>query len=139
METSHLLGLMDKIEGVTYLGRSAENDVVANQSSVSRVHALVAKDVLGFLYISDLKSQNGTYVNGKRIDSNYRLQADDEVILGSLDGAHSVFKVVKNTVLNEHNIAVNTYELEAVSGVETKEDQLAREQQKLKKQNENNY
>ena len=133
METSPFLDVMDKVEGVTYLGRDADNDIVANQGSVSRVHALVAKDSLGFLYISDLKSSNGTYVNGNRIDSNYRLSGGDEIILGSLNGSHSVLKVVAKKELNEHKIEVETYELEAVSGVQSEEVKAAKEAEKVEK------
>ena len=43
------------------------------------------------LYIEDLNSTNGVYVNNERIEEKYKLIADDEVKIGSV-----IFKVLKS-------------------------------------------
>ena len=42
------------------------------------------------LYVEDLNSTNGVYVNNERIEAKYKLIADDEVKIGS-----AIFKVLK--------------------------------------------
>ncbi len=64
------------------IGRSPDNDVVIDDASVSRKHAvLVLKN--GNRIIRDLESTNGTFVNGKRITSA-RISARDKIQLGSV-------------------------------------------------------
>ena len=43
------------------------------------------------LYVEDLNSTNGVYVNNERIEEKYKLIADDEVKIGS-----AIFKVLKS-------------------------------------------
>ena len=43
------------------------------------------------LYIEDLNSTNGIYVNGERIEERLSLLADDEIKIGS-----AIFKVLKS-------------------------------------------
>jgi len=64
------------------LGRRASNEVCIPDRSVSAAHARVSVDV-GTLWIEDLNSTNGTYVNGQLI-SRRQLDAGDEVILGKV-------------------------------------------------------
>lgn len=49
------------------IGRSADADVILLDEKVSRVHCGI-RFWDGAFYIKDLKSKNGTFVNGKRID-----------------------------------------------------------------------
>ncbi len=65
------------------IGRSPENQVVLSETSVSRSHCLV-EIIDGACWITDLRSSNGTLVNGKRITMPTRLQAKDRVQLGIL-------------------------------------------------------
>jgi ABC-type amino acid transport substrate-binding protein len=63
------------------LGRHRNNDIVINDPKCSSFHARIDRTQEGFTVI-DLKSRNGTYVNGKRIDE-LRLKTGDEVRVGT--------------------------------------------------------
>ena len=72
----------------TTLGRHKNNDVVVSDPKVSSFHARIDKTQEGHVIV-DLKSRNGTFVNGKRADSAL-LKTGDEVRLGT---ARLVYKV----------------------------------------------
>ncbi len=64
------------------LGRSSKADMHVNDVGISRQHAQLisyGEDV----FIEDLKSANGTYLNGNRIDRRQQLQDGDKITLGS--------------------------------------------------------
>ncbi len=67
------------------LGRSQENTVRFSDLSVSRRHAALIADPLGEIWLTDLGSTNGTYLNDGRVASHvpHRLQDGDRVRLGS--------------------------------------------------------
>jgi diguanylate cyclase (GGDEF)-like protein len=69
----------------TLLGRSTECTFQFYDGTVSRRHALVSIDTRGEVYLCDLGSTNGSFVNGKRIGSNrpVRLQDGDRFQLGT--------------------------------------------------------
>ncbi len=50
------------------VGRDPSNDLELQDPSVSAHHAVIHMDDTGLLCVSDLRSSNGTYVNGERID-----------------------------------------------------------------------
>lgn len=62
------------------IGRKASNDIVINFPSVSAEHACVITR-RGESYIEDLRSTNGTRVNGELITKHY-LQPGDEIVIG---------------------------------------------------------
>ena len=62
------------------IGRSPDAEVFLDDVTVSRNHALLVRRADG-LYIDDLGSLNGTYVNRKRIES-HRLADGDELQVG---------------------------------------------------------
>jgi pSer/pThr/pTyr-binding forkhead associated (FHA) protein len=64
----------------TRIGRSPEAEVFLDDVTVSRNHALLVRRRDG-IYIDDLGSLNGTYVNRKRIES-HKLQDGDELQVG---------------------------------------------------------
>ena len=76
------------------VGRGSDNDVVLGSKQVSRNHALLSV-LNGELYVKDLESSNGTFVNDSRIESNKTklLNHDDTVAFASF-----AFKVAKNTI-----------------------------------------
>ncbi len=62
------------------IGRSPDAEVFLDDVTVSRNHALIVRRRDG-LYVDDLGSLNGTYVNRHRIDS-HRLADGDELQVG---------------------------------------------------------
>jgi len=62
------------------IGRRPESDVFLDDVTVSRDHALIVRRG-GDVFLDDLGSLNGTYVNRRRIDS-HRLEDGDEVQIG---------------------------------------------------------
>jgi hypothetical protein len=66
----------DRIE----IGRSPESDVFLDDVTVSRSHATLVKDEVGYT-IEDGGSLNGTYVNRRRVE-RARLEDGDEVQIG---------------------------------------------------------
>jgi hypothetical protein len=77
------------LTGDTYtLGRHKNNDITVADPKVSSFHARIDRGSEGYMLV-DLKSRNGTYLNGKRIESG-RLKTGDEVRLGA---ARLLYKV----------------------------------------------
>jgi len=64
----------------TGIGRSPDAEVFLDDVTVSRNHALIVRRKDG-LYIDDLGSLNGTYVNRRRIESQ-KLADGDEIQIG---------------------------------------------------------
>lgn len=72
---------------VTMIGRASFNDVVAEDTAVSRQHARIQKDSAGH-WIIDSGSANGTYVNGERLGTEPQLLRHLDLIeLGSTGAA----------------------------------------------------
>lgn len=70
------------------VGRGSDNDVVLGSKEVSRNHALLS--ILNDeLYVKDLASSNGTFVNNERIESNQSklLQLNDSLSFASFSFA----------------------------------------------------
>ena len=83
-------GSVVPIRGIITLGRKPENTIVLTEPFVSGNHAKIyAKN--NNLYVEDLNSTNGVYVNNERIQEKYKLVADDEVKIGS-----AIVKVLKS-------------------------------------------
>jgi DNA-binding winged helix-turn-helix (wHTH) protein len=76
-------------EGECLVGRASECTVCLESSTVSRHHARL-KVTGDQAVLEDLDSKNGTFVNGRRIDSATPLSQDDRVRFGSLDLAFRV-------------------------------------------------
>ena len=72
------------------IGRGPENDLILNDSRVSRAHAWVIREPAA-LVIEDLDSLHGTWVNGSRIQKATALRPGDAVHFGFEDSYHLVF------------------------------------------------
>ena len=70
------------VEGGT-IGRSADNDIVLPDKSVSRRHAAITRSSDGGFYLRDLQSQNGTYVDDHRV-VEYLLSDGNKIEFGDL-------------------------------------------------------
>ncbi len=67
----------------TTLGRRAENDVVFNNPVVSGAHCVFELHGLADVYVEDLHSTNGTYINGKMIKARQLLHDGDVLMIGN--------------------------------------------------------
>lgn len=86
-------------------GRAFDNTVHIDDVSVSRHHAVI-KWKKGLMYITDLKSTNGTFVNSEKVEDNffYELNYMDEVKIGNV-----TFKV-----LDEESVIGKNFESQNV-------------------------
>lgn len=79
------------VEGSTSIGRGQANDIVLEDKSVSKRHAIITfqlmKDGESRVQIADLHSTNGTIVNGHRI-SYQTLEDGDQLSIGTVQGAY---------------------------------------------------
>lgn len=69
---------------VITVGRSSQNNVVINNDiNVSRVHCQIIQYDTGGFGIADFGSTNGTFVNGRKITGEVRLNWNDTVQIGN--------------------------------------------------------
>lgn len=66
------------------LGRSRGCGIVLADPCISRVHALVAVRS-GRVYVQDLRSSNGTFVDGERISGEREITEGDRISIGNYD------------------------------------------------------
>ena len=69
---------------VRTLGRATAADFVVNAALVSRVHCRLTALPDGGLEVRDLDSTNGTFVNGKRVETA-RLAPGDRIQVGRVE------------------------------------------------------
>lgn len=97
--------------GKTTFGRSKENDIVVRPSSVSAFHAEILKGDDGVVRIEDLKSQNGTYVNGEKIKKAV-LKDGDNIKMGAIrlvfeapqDDTQGVKSLMRKSEIERNNL-----------------------------------
>jgi len=77
-------GVLELTKAVTTLGRGNANDLVLNDASVSRFHAVVKLHEDAVL-VADRGSTNGVVVNGERIEQERELQNGDVMHLGQYE------------------------------------------------------
>ena len=64
------------------IGRDPKNDIILEDDGISRHHATIVVDGWGKARVVDKDSTNGTFCNGRRVDSQ-QLEAGDKIQLGS--------------------------------------------------------
>jgi len=79
------------------IGRDSANSIVLPDVSVSSKHARIVKSPDGFT-IEDLKSRNGTFVNGERVTETRALEDNDVVRFGRVV---LTFNVATETIAGE--------------------------------------
>jgi len=63
------------------VGRASDNELMLNDSSVSKIHAALLMSSEGTLLVADTGSTNGTFINGRRIAyGESRLIEDGDVV-----------------------------------------------------------
>lgn len=90
-------GESHSIIGNMVIGRESDCGICLNYKKISRYHAKVHIASNG-LFISDLQSSNGTFVNGKRVTSPVLIEVGDEIQFG--DQRYRL-TTVSNTVDND--------------------------------------
>ncbi|HJU68826.1 MAG TPA: FHA domain-containing protein [Gemmatimonadaceae bacterium] len=87
---------------LAHVGRGAHNDVVLPDESVSDAHAKLQKREAGW-YVVDMGSTNGTYVGGRRVETEYKLEGAPDLRFGGVKvtfrpgAAENVVEDVKGT------------------------------------------
>ena len=64
------------------IGRSREADIPLLDDKISRVHCGIRLSE-GDFYLKDLKSRNGTFINGQRVEDTVKLKPGDRIQVGS--------------------------------------------------------
>lgn len=95
------------------LGRAFDNSIYTEDTSVSRHHAVI-KWKKGSVYIADLGSTNGTFLNDERVqvDLFYEIHYFDEVKIGNVafrlvDEASVLNKNAENKFIPAKTVALN--------------------------------
>jgi hypothetical protein len=79
------------------IGRASSNSIVISDGSVSTNHARILKTAEGFV-IEDLKSRNGTFVNGEKVTEKRLLVDSDLIRLGKVI---MTFNVARDAITGE--------------------------------------
>lgn len=72
------------LEELTFLGRGNDNEIVIKDPYISKKHLRIVKDEDNY-FLEDLKSANGTYVNGDRIMDVVKLNNGDRITVGQIE------------------------------------------------------
>jgi len=89
-------GILELTKPLITIGRGPANDLVLNDPSVSRFHAVVKQSPAGAVVIADRGSTNGVMVNGARIAAEVELHKGDRARLG---GYELAFESVDDSAL----------------------------------------
>jgi hypothetical protein len=65
--------------GLNTIGRYTNNDIVLEDSLISRRHCVLLVHARGGCEVHDTASRNGTWVNGRRIDKPVQLSRGDRI------------------------------------------------------------
>ena len=74
-------GKVFRLKGGATVGRSPRSDIVLEDDYVSSTHVRIFAR-RQFLYLEDLGSTNGTFVDGRRIDGEAQIKPGQEIVIG---------------------------------------------------------
>lgn len=100
---SEALGICSLAEEQEYLlGRSRKSSIRVDDQTVSECHAkfyLLNKEV----WLEDLSSKNGTFVNGVKIDYPLKISAEDSILFGTKTKARIIYSESELNILKSQN------------------------------------
>jgi len=97
------------------MGRRSDNDVVVDETTVSRRHALILEGPDGF-FLRDLSTTNGTYVNRDRIGhGEHKLNHGDRIRLAGSKVTYVFRQEGPNTVRMTKEAATGTFDAASLS------------------------
>lgn len=82
------------------IGRGKENDLVVANLGLSRLHAVLSRDISGQIRLVDENSTNGTFVNRRRIEGYCLLKENDIIHFASAEFKLRLRMVTPGTVLS---------------------------------------
>jgi len=106
------------------LGRHTQNDIQLIDREVSKFHALIERCGSAF-FLRDLKSSNGSFVNGHKV-SSVQLEDGDEIVLGN---SWFIFCAGEMSALQHAGVTVvgaGSAQSSVVAEIETRENVLFR-------------
>lgn len=71
-------------DSIVKIGSLSSSHVQLDQEDVSRMHCVIEKEGED-LFVSDLGSATGTFINGERIRHLFRLRSGDSIQVGSAE------------------------------------------------------
>jgi pSer/pThr/pTyr-binding forkhead associated (FHA) protein len=95
------------------IGKFSNNELVVDEAGIDPHHLELFCDEYGNVFITDLKSTNGTFVNDKALDGFKLLVAGDKVRLGK-----TYFFDWENLILSSNSV---TKQVDVVASVESDE------------------
>jgi len=95
------------------IGKFSNNELVVDEAGIDPHHLELFCDEYGNVFITDLKSSNGTFVNDKALDGFKLLVAGDKVRLGK-----TYFFDWENLILSSNSVAK---QVDVVASVESDE------------------
>lgn len=85
-------------------------DIIFQDLSVSRQHAKISVDEQGLVSIEDLKSRNGTYINGRGLENILTLASQDLIALGTTSFLLIDREQTRETIYSPTSILSQAYE-----------------------------
>jgi pSer/pThr/pTyr-binding forkhead associated (FHA) protein len=82
-------GVSFTLNGGVTIGRSPQTDIPIDDRFASGRHARIYERD-GFSYVEDMGSTNGTYLNGKRLDSAELLRTEDRIRIGDTEFRYAI-------------------------------------------------
>lgn len=97
------------------IGKSEKNDIVLKNPFLAERHVELFIDENNAVYLTDLKSSSGTFVNDKKLVGFVKLEEGDEVFLGNghlLEWEQIVYSYSKKSEKGDFSITKKSKNLE---------------------------